>query len=143
MKKTGIIFMKTIIWMVTFVTAESLITNCLLFGQEAQSKNSGTSQIGIRDPFLSLLAKKAENIKKAVTIAAPKIEEVKPPELSVQGLVWGKVQPQAIVNNKVVTIGDTIEEAKIVEINKNGISILYKGKIFSMKPSVGEDGQKK
>ena len=36
------------------------------------------------------------------------------PEFKIQGLIWGCKLPQAIVNNKVVMVGDTLEEARMM-----------------------------
>ena len=59
-----------------------------------------------------------------------------PPTLSVQGLIWGGNIPQAIVNNKVVKVGDTIDGAKVVTIEKDGVGIFYNGSEFKVSPSV-------
>jgi type II secretory pathway component PulC len=60
---------------------------------------------------------------------------VQPPTLTVQGLIWGSNMPQAIINNKVVKIGDIIEGARIVEIDKEGVEVSYKGRSFTLTPA--------
>ncbi len=50
--------------------------------------------------------------------------------LIVQGVVWGGAMPQAIINNKVFNIGDVIEGAKVIEINKKGVILLYKDRTY-------------
>ena len=47
--------------------------------------------------------------------------------LTVQGVIWNAKVPQAIINNKVVKIGDTIEGVKIINITKEGITV-FSGK---------------
>ncbi|MDP3142494.1 MAG: hypothetical protein Q8N14_00895 [Candidatus Omnitrophota bacterium] len=110
---------------------------------EAENKGFELDPVSMKDPFLPLFPKKETEPKKVTEVASQRKEEVRPPELIIQGLVWGKIMPQAIVNNKVVTIGDIINEAKIVDINKNGVSILFKDKIFFVKPLTVEEAQKK
>ena len=54
-------------------------------------------------------------------------EEKSLPELTVQGIIWGSNLPQAIVNNKVVKVGDSLESVDIVAINKEGVTVLFAG----------------
>lgn len=55
----------------------------------------------------------------------------------VQGLVWGGAFPQAIINGKIVKAGDTLDQIKIVNISKQGISVLYENKEYVLSsPSV-------
>jgi len=46
--------------------------------------------------------------------------------LIVQGVIWGGAMPQAIINNRVINIGNVIEGAKVIDINKKGVVLLYK-----------------
>lgn len=55
-------------------------------------------------------------------------ETVKLPPFVINGLVWGTAVPQAIINGKVLKIGDTIEEVRIVTIDKTGVGVLFEGK---------------
>ncbi len=59
---------------------------------------------------------------------------IDPPELVVQGLVWSTTRPQAIVNDKVVTIGDEIAGAFVRQINRSGITVEYRGQEFVISP---------
>lgn len=63
--------------------------------------------------------------------------------LIVQGLAWGEAKPQAIINNKVFTIGDVIEGAEVIEISKEGVTLLYKNRRYTLPSSVSiyEHGQ--
>ncbi|MBM3244118.1 MAG: hypothetical protein FJZ12_04735 [Candidatus Omnitrophica bacterium] len=49
------------------------------------------------------------------------------PVLIVQGVIWDGSPRQAIINNKLVQVGDTIEGADIIEINKEGVTVLFAG----------------
>ena len=86
---------------------------------EAQASVQYDSQ-GVRDPMESLLPKEA----------AKDAENVTPPSITVTGIVWGSNMPEAIVNDQVVKIGDEIAGAKIVDIARHGISVLFSGRIF-------------
>ena len=65
---------------------------------------------------------------------------MKAPEMTITGLVWNSERPQAIINGKVLSVGDTWtdsqtkEEIKINRIEKTGIDVSYKGKTWTIKP---------
>lgn len=90
---------------------------------------------GLRDPFWPLVTEK-EASSAAVPVQAKPL-----PNFNVQGLVWGGVLPQAIINNKVVKKGDVLGEAKIVEIGKEGVTILFDNKEYTLSPSVARGQQ--
>lgn len=76
------------------------------------------------DPFQETIVREerpAEQKKEEIH----EVVEVTPPTLTVQGLVWGGNFPQAIINNKVVRIGDTIEGARVISIDKEGINLIF------------------
>jgi len=76
---------------------------------------------GLKDPFLPIGQE-----KEITGFKAHVSDRAKPlPELTLQGLVWGGVFPQAIINNQLVKIGDLIGEAEVVEIEKEGVTLLY------------------
>lgn len=54
------------------------------------------------------------------------------PSLTVQGVIWGGKLPLAIINDKVVKVGDIIEEAKIISIDRDGISVFFKDKQYNL-----------
>lgn len=80
----------------------------------------------LRDPFQGVKIEREERAQESMAPATP------PPALTVQGLVWGGAFPQAIINNKVFKVGDTIEEARIIDINKEGITIFFGGRQYSI-----------
>jgi len=53
--------------------------------------------------------------------------EMQLPSLTVQGIIWEGNYKQAIINNRVVKIGDIIENADVVDINKEGVTVLFAG----------------
>lgn len=81
-----------------------------------------------RDPMASAPAR---SVKSAET--APKNNP-----LVIQGLVWNLKDPQAIINGKVVKIGDTLEDAQILDITKEGVKIRRQGReVFLSKKRKG------
>lgn len=88
---------------------------------------------GLRDPFQEPFAEKA-GAEQAVTTG----EEKPLPSLTIQGLVWGGRFPQAIINNKVLKVGDIIEGAQVINISKDGVSLLFDGKLYELQSPVAE-----
>ncbi len=83
-----------------------------------------------RDPFRSPL-----DILETET-PPPSVEtEITLPQMSLQGFTWG-YQPRAIINNQVVKKGDRISGAEVLEIRKEGVILIYQGKIFTIRPKV-------
>lgn len=78
----------------------------------------------LRDPFQFFKMKIEEKPKEQVT-EEEKAEAVSLPGLTIQGIVWGGNFPQAIINNKVVKIGDTVEGAQIIDIKKDGVTVYF------------------
>jgi hypothetical protein len=80
----------------------------------------------LKNPFQGYL-KKPE-----AEAASGKQQEVPPPTLTIQGIIWGGELPQAIIDNKVVKVGDVIQEARIIDINKYGVTISFKGRQYNI-----------
>ena len=77
------------------------------------------------DPFFT-----EQEIEKPVE---EEVVEKKPlPQLTIQGLIWGGNFPQAIVNNKVLRVGDSIEDARIVDINRDGLVLYFEGQQYNL-----------
>jgi len=56
------------------------------------------------------------------------------PALHVLGLIWNSDRPQAIINGRVVDIGDSISNVKIIAIRKNEIDVEFNGEFATIKP---------
>lgn len=93
-----------------------------------------------RDPLKHSLPVKIKK-KPKVTKVPKKAKEVsrkkkKPPKVialpkfSVTGIVWGKPSPRAIIDNRVYKTGDVIKGAKILDITKQGIHMIYQEQEF-------------
>jgi len=94
---------------------------------------------GLSDPFQRY---KEEKIPPGAQQKEPGLST--PPSLTVQGIIWGGRFPQAIINNKVVKAGDTIEGARVISIDKEGITLLFEGMQYSLSsPAAGALPSKK
>lgn len=87
-----------------------------------------------RDPFLSYLP--VEKPKEKV------VEKINPPDLKLQGIVWGSDKPRAIINGMVLGKGDKILEVEILDISKEGIEFVYKEHVFFMERISGRIKEK-
>jgi len=85
----------------------------------------------LRDPFIGYEEKQEEP---AQASSAPKEKPL--PTLKIQGIIWGGRIPQAIINNKVVKMGDVIEGVKVVNINKDGVIVLFEDKEHNLSSPV-------
>ena len=80
-----------------------------------------------RDPTVSPLSTAAQPI--------PTEQQVfRFPALEVQGMIWGEMEPRAIVNHQVVKKGDLVEGVEVLEISREGIRVFFKGKSQLLKP---------
>ncbi len=59
-------------------------------------------------------------------------------KLALKGWVWNTGSPQAIINSRIVKVGDTIEDAKIIAITKDGVAVNRNGAEFILKTGKGE-----
>ncbi len=93
----------------------------------------------LRDPFQSPLIEAKPTAKREASGAA----ESRPPSLTVQGLVWGGNFPQAIVSNKVAKVGDTISGARVISIDKNGVTVFIEGRQYRLPSPAASAGPSK
>jgi hypothetical protein len=87
-----------------------------------------------RDPFKNLLIPETDKTQPVKVDNKTSKDEMKKilSALTVQGVIWGGSLKQAIVNDKVVKQGDMINNARILEITKDGIIILYMNRQFTL-----------
>ncbi len=89
----------------------------------------------LKDPFESNLTEEEKPSEQQPGQGMMGTELGKIQELKVQGIIWGGANNQAIVNNKVVKVGDTLEDvAKVVKIEKDGVTIFYAGRPYKISP---------
>jgi type II secretory pathway component PulC len=87
----------------------------------------------LRDPFEDYLSPKTKTKKGLKPVTAEEEEKPKPlPAFTIQGIIWEGVIPMAIINDKVVKVGDVIEGANIISIDKEGVNFLYYGREYKL-----------
>ena len=98
----------------------------------------------LQNPFQSRLPEKQADAPVPVTFQperyVPDISEHKDtsaptPQFTISGLVWNTDQPQAILNNRIVAIGDKVEGWTITGISQQGIVVTtLENKTYLIKP---------
>lgn len=84
----------------------------------------------LRDPFQPYLGDKPViQFQSAGSLAQSNINL---DAFKVQGIIWGGRMPQAIINNKVLAVGGLINEAKILNIDKNGVTLSIAGQVINL-----------
>ena len=69
--------------------------------------------------------------KKTVATKPVMVEE-KIPNVSIEGIIWSDTIHQAIIDGKVVGIGDKVSDMTIQDINAKGIIVEFHGKQYSI-----------
>jgi len=86
----------------------------------------------LKDPFQPPREEKKPEEEPKTEITPEVIPEIPLPSLEIQGLVWGGNLAQAIINKKIIRIGDMIEGARIIDINKEGIIISFNKREYNL-----------
>ena len=126
---------KKIIFCLGFLTASSLILSHSLSRAQGSSKGTPVKRVkytsqDLPDPFKSPFEREEAVGEPTVTAGLPHLE--------VQGMVWGSKMPQAIINNTVVTAGEVIEGAEIIDIRKEGVYVLYEENQYILRPAISK-----
>ncbi len=67
-------------------------------------------------------------------VIPPEIKEKPLPNITINGIIWNSERPQAIINGKIVDVGDTIAEIYITAIRKTGIDGRFDGRSVTLQP---------
>ena len=99
--------------------------------------------VSFRDPFVSLLPSSRSAIARVVTSGheGSGASEQQPvfPSLKIQGIIWGSRRPQAVIDGDVYDVGDTVQGAKIVDIDRQGVTGEVQGQLVRWVPeSLGD-----
>jgi hypothetical protein len=131
------------------------VLQCLLFSGSIWAQETGgpsadksadqiaSALANLRNPFLSTMPPpvKVEPPKIAPKVVQPppkvvlppkEVVKKSPPNLQLTGMVWGEAQPQAIINSKVMAVGDWIEGARVVSITKKGVQLSFEKDTISL-----------
>ncbi len=113
-----ILFISFFIWTINFTSIVLAYESPVVIINRSVA---GYTSDQLRDPFRSYIIKenKAALVQENIT-AQPEIDLSK---FVVQGIIWGGKVPQAIINDQVFTVGDSIEGAKILSIDKKGVKL--------------------
>ena len=121
-----------------FITVAALILLCPLAKAQLKSQSKPVEVLytsaDLRDPFLSPFEKgESRAIQGAGPATVPVLSNLK-----VQGMVWGSQMPQAIINNMVLSVGDVIEGAEIIDVRKDGVYLLFEGRQYIIRPHISK-----
>lgn len=92
---------------------------------------------GLRDPFRDCFSESSTGPGGTETGEA-KAPEIPLPTLTVQGVVCGGRLNQAIINNKILKVGDDIEGATITNIDKKGITVFFDNRSLNISSPAAE-----
>jgi len=144
--------MKRVVRISVFYFVLSLLVSLsyLTFADENKADNNSEGLIlrpvieyssgDLRDPFMDLyqlsLEKQHKTDGENVQVSPDDTVTKKPlPDLKkfkVQGVIWGGKLTQVIINNKILSVGDTIDDAEIVSIGKKVIVLNFSGTIVNL-----------
>ena len=96
----------------------------------------------IKNPFISKLPRaeiKPVAVPTTVTTSAIQPAVATPPAIpkpsfKISGLVWNTPKPQAIINDRVYKVGDTIESWAIISIGKKGVEVISQNTKYLLEP---------
>jgi len=54
-------------------------------------------------------------------------------KMTINGLIWNSDRPQAIIDDKIVDVGDYLGEVKIIDIHKEGVDVKFSGQFKTLK----------
>lgn len=55
-------------------------------------------------------------------------------QFHLQGIFWGTAKPQAVINRKILTVGDEIDEAEVTSITKERVILSFHGQEIALTP---------
>lgn len=101
---------------------------------------------GLRDPFRDYF----DTIPPPPVVvdenAGTEAQQQAMPVLEIQGIILGGRFNQAIINNKIVKVGDNIEGVRVTTIEKDGVTVFFGNKSYNISsPAAGilQDAKKK
>jgi len=55
------------------------------------------------------------------------------PNLSVSGVIWDERKPLAVINGKIVQVGDNVGESEIIGIELESVTVRYRGNDYAIR----------
>ena len=59
-------------------------------------------------------------------------QKVPLPPLELQGVLWGTARPQAIINRRILSVGETIDGVTLTAVDAEGITVAFQDREFRM-----------
>ena len=90
----------------------------------------------LRDPLVSLLP--AEQVPQLSAAQQPSVATAAPPQaptVTVHGMIWGGLRPQALIDGQLYKIGDVVQGARIVSITQEGVTVAIRKATFLLRPA--------
>ncbi len=89
-----------------------------------------------RQDQLALEQERQKQLKQQGLVRPPSLIEPQAgaPPLVLQGIFWGIAKPQAIINRKIVSVGDKIDDAEVESITKDSVTLSMDGTTVELKP---------
>lgn len=117
-------------WFLPVLTAVIIISGILVFFKSSFRKASPAANLMPASP--SSTPAKAEPIKEETRQAPAPVSLPKTapdfPNLKLSGIVYDNERPYAIVNDKVLSKGDMVEGATLIEINRESVKFIFNDK---------------
>jgi len=108
------------LWLVSLVI--------FVFSSYAQQNDTEKKEI---NPFMDWIPKKVEQpSQKTSDKEYEKESEEVSFDIEVEGIVWNAKVPCAIINGELYKVGDEVQGGKIIDIDKEGVSIKCKKRIY-------------
>lgn len=88
-----------------------------------------------RDPLVSLLPQPTEETmaSRGEEKQAPKPAPVAP-DMTIEVMLWGGSRPQVLIEGRIYQIGDIVQDSEIVEISREGVTVVSQGTTFVLRP---------
>ena len=77
-----------------------------------------------------------DNIKKPVETVTRVKPTVPIPQFTLSGLIWNTKKPAAILNGKIVAVGDQVSSWSVSEITKEGVHVTFEDLNLWVKPNI-------
>jgi len=91
--------------------------------------------VAFRDPLVSLLPVEPSSKTQPKSFETPAPSAIRPPPVTLQGMIWGGPRPQAVIDGDVYDVGDAVAGATIVKITRRGVIVDVQGTTFELTPA--------
>lgn len=104
--------------------------------RQSASAEPGYRAHGFRDPFKSYLPKPrppvaaSPGVERAPDMRAAPVSP--PPDLHLEGVLWGGPEPKAIIDQEVYGLGDVVQGATITAIGPEGVRVEAQGRMLNI-----------